>query len=115
MQTCIRDNKWLTSEGYRSVGATDVPTTVNEISDVWEDWEKLTAVEFDVTLAYHEGEIAEAIGDLTPRQQEFVRLRFWEGLSFPELTEYFGYEPNGLLASARKKLRERLRHLKDVT
>lgn len=68
-----------------------------------------------VVNAYHAGEIARAMDALTPKQQEYVRLRFWEGLSTRELTARFGYDPSGLWNSkkngAKYKLQKVLAHL----
>lgn len=66
-------------------------------------------------LAYHEGEILKALNELTPRQREYVVLRFWGHYHTTELKEVFGYDPQGLWSNskngAKKKLRESLAHL----
>lgn len=68
-----------------------------------------------VELAYHRGEIAKALAQLTPKQQEYVRLRFWEGAGTQELTAHFGYDPSSLWNSkkngAKYKLQAALSHL----
>lgn len=68
-----------------------------------------------ITRAYHRGEVARALDSLTPRQLEYVRLRFWEGAGTTELVAHFGYDPSGLWNSkkngAKIKLRAALAHL----
>lgn len=72
-----------------------------------------------VEAAYHDGEVMQAIRELTPRQQEYVFLRFWGGLDpraqapgiralvaqFPVLKERWHWQ------RALPILRERLEHL----
>lgn len=68
-----------------------------------------------VLMAYHEGEIVEAINALSPTQREFVVLRFWCGMSYPEIAEIQGKTPGGVSGiwtkSIRPALMERLAHL----
>lgn len=72
----------------------------------------------NVVRAYHRGEVAKAMDVLTPKQREYVRLRFWEGKGTRELTAHFGYDPSGLWNSkkngAKYKLQEALGHLVDA-
>ena len=71
-----------------------------------------------VELAYHHGEIAQAIGSLTPQQKKYVYARFWLGLSGNEMRELgvFNYDPSALWNSkrngARWKLEKELAHLR---
>lgn len=65
----------------------------------------------EVELAYHHGEIVAALDALTPREREYVVARFWGGLNHPELTAHFGYQPQGLWRTARRKLVAQLEHL----
>jgi DNA-directed RNA polymerase specialized sigma24 family protein len=69
------------------------------------DWEGTALV------ACHRREINRAIGTLTTYQQEYIDLRFWQGWTYKELTEHFGYEPQGVWAGARNKLAKRLARL----
>jgi len=67
-------------------------------------------------LAYHQGEIAEALAGLTEAQRRYVRLRFWESASGTDLRDAFGYDPKGLWSSpkspaARERLAKSLAHL----
>lgn len=52
----------------------------------------------EVEMAYHHGEIAEAIDRLSPAQKRYVYARFWLGLSGREMREMglFGYDPSAL-------------------
>lgn len=65
--------------------------------------------------AYHHGEIAQAMAELTPRQREYVYLRFWLCYQTAQLKDYFGYDPSGLWTNihrgARMRLRDHLSHL----
>ena len=64
-----------------------------------------------IELAYHHGEIAQALDGLTPREREYVFLRFWCGWKLPQMREHFGYEPSALWRKARPKLTLALAHL----
>jgi hypothetical protein len=65
--------------------------------------------------AYHHGEIAAAMADLTPRQREYVYIRFWLNYQATDRALYFGYDPDGGLWNAsngaKARLRGRLAHL----
>lgn len=73
-----------------------------------------------VLLAYHRGEIAEAIDALTPEQRKYVIARFWGGATAVEIaaamhkgvpaTNWLWHGPK----QARAQLRERLSHLVDA-
>jgi RNA polymerase sigma factor (sigma-70 family) len=73
-----------------------------------------------VIASYHRGEIRAALDALTPKQREYVVLRFWGGLTEAELTAHFGYGPSGLWGAptgrggARRKLAAALAHLVDA-
>lgn len=85
-------------------------------------YDKLVQRDFadDVLMAYHEGEVAQAIDRLTPTQQRYVRARFWGGLSHSEMVQagVFSYDPSALWNSrrngARWKLEKDLCHLATV-
>lgn len=74
-------------------------------------WERLLVELPEIEWAYHSGEILAALDRLTPREREYVVARFWGGLNYPELTAHFGYPPQGLWATARRKLARELGHL----
>lgn len=87
----------------------NIPT--DELADVWD----ALKVELpEIEMAYHEGQVAKALDCLTPREREYVVARFWGGLNYPELTEYFGYPPQGLWRTAKLKLTQKLSDLRST-
>jgi RNA polymerase sigma factor (sigma-70 family) len=74
-------------------------------------WVSLLTNLGDVEFAYHHGEIAQAMACLTPRQREYVYLRYCRGYTSPELTAHFGYPPKTLGVRARECLAAKLPHL----
>lgn len=74
-------------------------------------WGRLAVDLGSIEFAYHAGEILDAINRLTPREREYVFLRFWCGWRQPQMVAHFGYEPNGLWRTSRMKLRGGLAHL----
>lgn len=86
-----------------------VPALNPELDDVSDPGPDLDGI---MLAAYHEGDFAAALSELTPRQREYVHLRFWGDRSYAELTAHFGYEPTGVWAGARKKLVVSLGHLR---
>jgi RNA polymerase sigma factor (sigma-70 family) len=79
--------------------------------DTAEIWDRLLVEMPEVELAYHHGQIAAALDVLTAREREYVVMRFWGGLNYPELTAHFGYGPQALWRTARPKLTKALAHL----
>jgi hypothetical protein len=70
----------------------------------------------DAMLAYHDGEIAKAVGTLTPSQRKYVMARFWGGMTDREMvTEgVFSYDAHALWTAkdgARDRLAQELVHL----
>jgi RNA polymerase sigma factor (sigma-70 family) len=63
-------------------------------------------------LAYHHGEIHRALQELSEKQREFLRLRFWEGFSPTEARRVVGHDA---WKNAKEKLRSRLQHLKEYS
>lgn len=61
-----------------------------------------------ILMAYHTGEIVDAINSLPPKQRQQVYDRFWRGCYDP-------HNANWWYRGARGKLRERLGHLTDTT
>lgn len=97
----------------RAGGFEDLVITLGDtIADLGSD-ELLNKIE----LAYHDGEVAQAIDHLTPAQRKYVVARFWYGLSGKEMRELgvFSYDPSALWNSrrngARWKLAGELQHL----
>jgi RNA polymerase sigma factor (sigma-70 family) len=67
-----------------------------------------------VVLAYHHGEILQAICDLEPRQRAYVILRFWGGLPDSKIAAEVGRSKATLQRDwslARRQLRTKLAHL----
>lgn len=101
--------------GSRSVDA----TSLDELLATEPEHPSLAGMLDEVELAYHEGEIAEALAALSPAQRRYVFARFWLGLDptsrapamralvaqVPELSQRW------LWQRARVVLRERLHHL----
>lgn len=78
-------------------------------------WDRLVTEDPDVDWMAHRREVVAAINTLTPRQREYVYLRFFEGYKSKDLRQHFGYDPQGLWSSpkngAKNKLRPLLVHL----
>lgn len=115
---CISDGAWLTDRERRGWGTADhhqhVPATPALFDDENELTEQLSTMHEQLEAAYHSGEISRAVDSLTPKQSEYVRLRFWKHYDTDELTRHFGYAPYGLWAHARKKLQAALAHMEKV-
>lgn len=97
MITCVARD-WKTAKATQ-----DVPTPDEDLL-----WEQLTVDLGRVELAYHQGTLYAALAALTPREREYVFLRFWCGWKAPQMREHFGYEPNGLWRTSKIKLTESL-------
>lgn len=71
-----------------------------------------------VEMAYHRGELADALSSLTPRDREYVAARFWRGMSDPEIAKELGVSRTALQSrwsrTIRPTLAERLAHLEGV-
>lgn len=69
-------------------------------------------------MAYHRGEVREALDGLTEAQRLYVKRRFGAEMRDKELKGEFGYDPSALWNSkkngAKYKLREKLAHLKGI-
>jgi DNA-directed RNA polymerase specialized sigma24 family protein len=99
----------LVNRDWQTVKATQ-DRTVGNAHDV-ELWSSLTAELIGVEMAYHEGELLQALNCLTSREREYVVLRFWGGYRKQDMIAHFGYEPTGLWRRAKIKLKETLKHL----
>jgi RNA polymerase sigma factor (sigma-70 family) len=99
MNQMIRD--WLTTNKQRAHLFTDDVGALVELSAHVEG----------IEIAYHHGEILQALNALTSREREYVYLRFWCGWRQPQMIEHFGYKPSALWGTARPKLRAALAHL----
>lgn len=71
-----------------------------------------------VLLAYHDGEILQAISGLPARQREYVILRFWGGLTNPEIAARQGLSTQTMERTWRESIRpaltEKLGHLRSL-
>jgi RNA polymerase sigma factor (sigma-70 family) len=74
-------------------------------------WVELTTDLVGIENAYHYGEIAQAMAELTPRQREYIYLRYCRGFNTAELTSHFGYPPKTVGQQARKNLAKSLAQL----
>jgi DNA-directed RNA polymerase specialized sigma24 family protein len=78
----------------------------------------IEAVE-EVALAYHYGEIHQAISALPPRHRAYVVARFWEGFNDSQIARDGGLTPATLIYHWRKNiqplLQESLAHLAGAT
>lgn len=101
-------------------GQTYRPKTVaaEVVSEAAPDlWEQLIAVDAldAVELAYHQGQIVEALADLKPQYRSYVVMRFWGGMRDVDIAASLG-TTNKVVGtwwsrSIRPVLRERLAHL----
>jgi RNA polymerase sigma factor (sigma-70 family) len=74
-------------------------------------WDGLFIELGDIELAYHHGEIRNAIEHLSPGERKYVLLKYWGGLTDTEMIQHFGYRPKTIGTSAHKKLKKELAHL----
>jgi len=103
-----KKNTSVIAAGHPVSNSTDSVTERDEL------WDALSVDLPAVELAYHHGEIAAALTALSPKEREYVELRFWHGFQKRELIAHFGYEPRGLHRTATKKLAVALKHLAPV-
>ncbi len=87
-------------------------------NNIWADLEAVDDVE-SMAIAYHNGEIADAIASLTPNQRRYVELRFYKGLTHSQIERIFGYNPGCVWSDkrngARVALESKLSHLLELT
>lgn len=81
--------------------------TVGNVEDVIDAGAEVEGIE----LAYHQGEIATALAHLTAQQRDYVRARFWGGLTYTELNARFQMNSTGIWKWARRRLAAELEHL----
>ncbi len=110
MQDVIRKNHAQRRDVRRSVpGGLPYAEASGLLPNIWT---QLQCDLGEVELAYHHGEIADALDCLTPRQRQYVVLKFWYGYGHAEMVEHFGYRPDGQLWSkSRELLARELAHL----
>lgn len=113
--------------GYKTFGASsekrtrgaiinDIPVSLyyKEMSSISRIWESLQTTNDDLELAYHNGEIADAIQSLPSRQREVIELMYWKGLTAQEVKREHRIDRNTYV-EAKRKLREKLQHLKGAS
>ena len=74
----------------------------------WMDVVKAPDLIDSVMLAYHQGEIVEAINELSPEDREYVVRRFWKGETSTSA------DRTAWVRRIRPALKERLEHLAEV-
>lgn len=110
---------WLKTQAHRRMLTVvrNWGTTTNAqhvaIGDTAGIWEQLQTELPELENAYHHGQICAALAALTPREREYVQLRFWGDLRGAELKAHFGYQPHALWRTAKPKLEAALSHLRE--
>lgn len=116
-----RDWRTLKSRTWGIPAGQARPSTDEELStvgaSVWDSEQLLDGADLidGAEWAYHHGEIARALDELTPAQRKYVVLRFWHGYGTWDMVDEYGYDPRGIWAGARKALISSLAHLAGVT
>jgi RNA polymerase sigma factor (sigma-70 family) len=90
-----------------------VSVSVDAMTDAGWDLEGPTHLE-GVDVAYHAGEICQALDVLTDAQKKYVVARFWGSKSPAELKALFGYDPSSLWRDAKPRLVARLEYLREL-
>lgn len=102
MLRCVSRGKWFGSSDQR--GHTKPPERELNVDDDLAIGENIDAL----LIAYHHGEIMEALAALPPLQRDKVIRRFWNDEIVPGSSWWNGSK------GAKRKLRERLSHLKEL-
>lgn len=119
MREVISRGTWTGRETTRGkpsdpIGRETVPLDELSVQAVLEAADLLHRVE----LAYHYGEIHQAIAALSDDQRRYVVMRFWYRMSEPEMRPYLSCDPGWCWRGrdgARAVLRRSLGHLAGVT
>lgn len=90
--------------GNRRPGPRTEPPHVRSLDGIDPGFDPLHAVE----LAYHHGEIVEALGSLTRDDCEYVLLRFWGGLTDTEIAQRRHVSNQNLWQNWHRRIRPRL-------
>jgi RNA polymerase sigma factor (sigma-70 family) len=112
MYSHIRD--WMAQcRDIRITDLTGVPgiRAVGDRERTIDVWDALRVDLGDVEMAYHHGEIMNALAALPTKQRLYVWLKYWKGYTDTEMKTIFGYRPKTLGAVAHKTLAEDLVHL----
>lgn len=110
-------SRFLSNPAQEATGGSS-DYSLDELLDSDEGFESLLAAADlvdQIILAYHRGQIVQALNQLTPAQKKYVVLRFWCGYVTSDLTAVFGYDPSALwnakTGGAKVRLRQELAHL----
>jgi RNA polymerase sigma factor (sigma-70 family) len=129
MNDVARRGTWLGKPEHRGVLTMPRPSSLDDLlyrngdGDDNPIAELLTAADLldSALIAYHRGEIYQALSDLPTRQREYVVLRFWGGYTEPMIKEALDLhtQPRNLWdatkQAAKWRLRARLEHLVGVS
>lgn len=101
---------WFGMEGHRGK-AIDPIRRVDR--DSFDDpdfkWDPVADDVMDsILMAYHDGEINQALDMLPPRWKEYVVLRFWMGWTNPEIARLHGVNQGNVERTWRQAIRPRL-------
>lgn len=110
MNRLLRGKSLGNPTSKRDPGSTATPIPVESDKTIWD---KLLQSYDALEMAYHYGEIGEAVDELSPQQKEYVHLRFWQGYTTTDLDKFYGRHTSQIWHKAKKKLKEDLAHLKE--
>jgi DNA-directed RNA polymerase specialized sigma24 family protein len=103
-------SRYLNNPAVEATGIREF--SLEEMLDSNQGFESLIA-EVELTdmiiLAYHRGQIVQALDSLPAAQKRYVVLRFWCGFVTSELKTVFGYDPSALWTSKKNGARDKLR------
>lgn len=100
MTSCLDDASWLTAT-RRSPDSAQPALPVESVETLWHEPDPPTDLY----------EVEQAVAALPPRQQEYFRLRFWEGWTDGELRQRYG-ATGSTWARGKDKLVAKLGHLR---
>lgn len=105
-KTELAGDPWEKIEAYSAEHTSEF---TGKASDVI--WVEMLTDLGGIETAYHYGEIAHAMAELTDRQREYIYFRYCRGYDAQALTEHFGYPPKTIGQQVRKNLAKSLSHL----
>lgn len=108
-RTELAGDPWAKIEAFSDDHTNDFTGVASDVV-----WVELITDLTGIENAYHYGEIAHAMAELTPRQREYIYFRYFCGFDTSELTAHFGYPPKTIGQQARKNLAKSLSHLELV-
>ena len=122
MKLVTQETTWFGQEGRQGLERDPLRRSWDSTDRDDDDTPPLEIVAADilsgVELAYHAGEIAEAINALPEKHREYVVLRFWGGLTNPEIAAIQEVNSGNMARTWNQAIRpvlaERLEHLVDA-